>query len=386
MVHEKKMTKVGLVTYDGNNYGGCLQAFALQQTLLEAGCDARIISKRLPLKNSNYNLLRRLWKAVLDPAGYFQRRKYILRHTANDRKFRNRAFERFRQERLSYEDRLTLNSENPGTIDWSEYRSFVCGSDQIWNPNLYGVDPFWTLQFVPKGCKKIAYAPSLGVSSVAPKWHPFFREALADFDYLSVREREGAKCLSEILHRQVDTVLDPTLLVSAEKWRSVMRPAPVEGPYVFCYLFGSMPYIAKVKERVKKISGLPIVSCPYHLRELTSDDILLYDIAPDQFVWLIANASLVLTDSFHATAFSINLRVPFVSLTRSPDTHAANMNSRLYTLLQKTRLEERLICESDMERLEQTVLRSVDFSIAGTALAEAAAGDREKLYDALRNE
>lgn len=379
------MGKIALITYDGNNYGGCLQAYALQQTILRAGHDVQIIRKQLPWKPQQ-SQANKIWGGIKAPLNYLRRRTVIRRHGSFDSRFRAPAFEEFRQRCLVYEDRYVLTHENCYEFAWEEYDRFVCGSDQIWNPNLYGVDPIWFLRFVPKHCRKIAYAPSLGISRLEPRWQSLFTEALADFDFLSVREMEGAQCLAEILHRPVDSVLDPTLLLSAADWREVMKPVEVDDPYIFCYLFGSLPYIEAAKQRIKQVTGLQVVSLPYNLREMKSDDKLLYDIAPDQFVSLIAHASLVLTDSFHATAFAINLNTPFISLTRSMESDTVNMNSRLYTLLTKTGLAERLIDETKISGLTAEFLSEINFTEANAALSATAAADKTKLLKALANE
>ena len=199
------------------------------------------------------------------------------------------------------------------------YDTFVCGSDQIWNPILYGVHPIWTMKFAPKGSKKIAYAPSLGISDIPEQYIATFKENLKDYAYISCREQEGANSLSKILGRNIDVVLDPTLLLSPDQWHEFAIPVSVNKPYIFCYLFGSYPYIAEVKKRVKDYYGINMVCLPYNLRELKSDDLKLYDITPNQFVWLIENAKFVVTDSFHATVFSIKMNTPFVSLKRTSD-------------------------------------------------------------------
>lgn len=384
MLQNKAINKVGLITYDGDNYGGCLQAYALQQCILNAGCDVKILHRSLSSKQTVHSKIQKILKTIISPIAYIQRRKYIRQHIHLDRKLRQKAFESFRKQNLLYDSRYNLTLDNCFNIDWSNFDAFVCGSDQIWNPNLYGVDPIWCLQFVPANCRKVAYAPSLGISHIPKQWHTSFKNALSDFYYLSVREKEGAECLSKILERHIDTVLDPTLLLTDKEWRAVMRPVQMSSePYIFCYLFGSIPYIEKVKKIIKTITGLRIVSLPYNLRELKSKDELLYDISPDQFVWLIDHAQFVITDSFHATAFSINLTTPFISLTRSADTNAANMNSRLYTLLNSVGLTNRLIRESNMDILSKDFLTHMDFKSAKAMLREKAHIDRTKLLTAL---
>ena len=375
--------EVGLITYYGNNYGGCLQAYALQQTVRNLGYAPRIIQVRIPLKGGGYNKLTALWRVLKHPIAFLKRRKYIREDSRNE-VFRCEAFDRYRDESLVFDKTFTLSED---ALDGAvKYTTFVCGSDQIWNPNLYGVHPVWTLKFAPAGSKKIAYAPSLGISSIPDEFAEAFRENLKDYSYVSCREQEGADCLTRILGTGVDVVLDPTLLLAPEQWHDFARPVDIRKPYIFCYLFGSYDYIAEVKARVRKHFDMDVVCLPYNLRELKADDSKLYDITPNQFVWLIENARYVVTDSFHASVFSIKMSTPFVSLKRTSDNDKKNMNSRLYTLLKTVGLEDRMVGENRVADIEKIVDENVDFRSANEKLAVYMKRDMTRLEKALAYE
>ena len=134
------------------------------------------------------------------------------------------------------------------------------------------------------------------------------------------------------------------------------------------------------------IFELDIVCLPYNLRELKADDIKLYDITPNQFVWLIENAKYVVTDSFHASVFSIKMSTPFVSLKRTSDNDKKNMNSRLYTLLQTVGLEDRMVGENMVDDIENIIGRDIDFESANEKLAVYMERDISKLEKALSHE
>lgn len=118
---------------------------------------------------------------------------------------------------------------------------------------------------------------------------------------------------------------------------------------------------------------------PYNFRELKADDIKLYDITPNQFVWLIENAKYVVTDSFHASVFSIKMSTPFVSLKRTSDNDKKNMNSRLYTLLQTVGLEDRMVGENMVNDIENIIGRDIDFESANEKLTVYMERDISKL-------
>lgn len=375
--------KVGLVTYYGDNYGGCLQAYAIQQTVKSLGFEPNILQVNIPLKTTDHNRWISVLRVLRNPVSFLLRRKFIIANTKNN-VIRSHAFDRFRSEFLTFDSSFTLSRESLSGAEG--YSIFVCGSDQIWNPNLYGVHPIWTLKFAPEGAKRIAYAPSLGVSSIPEEYIAGFQENLKDYTYISCREQEGANSLSKILNREVDVVLDPTLLLTPERWHEFARPVEVKKPYVFCYLFGDYDYIEKVKKRVKAYFNLDIVCLPYNLRELKADDLKLYDITPNQFVWLIENATCVVTDSFHASVFSIKMSTPFVSLKRTSDSDKKNMNSRLYTLLKTVGLENRLVGENMVDDVAGILSREVDFKAANDRLSEFMKRDIAKLKGAFSHE
>lgn len=375
--------KVGLVTYYGDNYGGCLQAYAMQQTVKSIGFEPKILQVCIPLKGSASCRWKAVCRVLRNPVSFLQRRKYIMADTKNNI-LRSQAFERFRSEFLTFDTSFTLSGEKQ--FECEDYNIFVCGSDQIWNPNLYGVHPIWTLKFAPDGAKKIAYAPSLGISSIPEKYIAGFQENLKDYTYISCREQEGANNLSKILGKEVDTVLDPTLLLSPKEWHEFARPVDVKKTYVFCYLFGDYDYIATVKRIVKAYYGLDIVCLPYNLRELKATDLKLYDITPNQFVWLIENATCVVTDSFHATVFSIKMNTPFVSLKRTSDNDKKNMNSRLYTLLKTVGLENRLVGENMVDDVVGILSTEMDFKTANERLSVYSKRDISKLERAITHE
>ena len=129
------------------------------------------------------------------------------------------------------------------------------------------------------------------------------------------------------------------------------------------------------------MTGLKLVSVPFVARDFVSDDEKIYDAGPAEFISLIQNAELVITDSFHATAFSINLKTPFLSLCRFAKDDKAGMNSRLYTILGAMELTDRLIDEKDTVTKE--MLFQVDFEKAHRNLERLRAQDSSFLLDAL---
>lgn len=137
-----------------------------------------------------------------------------------------------------------------------------------------------------------------------------------------------------------------------------------------------------VKQKIKKLTGIKTVCIPYVAREIIDKDIKIFDAGPAEFISLIKNASLVVTDSFHATAFSINLKVPFLSLCRFGKDDSESMNSRLDTLLGALDLKERLIEKDDV--ITKNMLFDVDFDSVHEKLDRLREQDRSFLEKSLK--
>lgn len=352
------MKKIGLLTYYGDNYGACLQAFALQTVIKKMDYDVEIIDYEV--SSAKVKLIDRLLN-LRNPIKIIKGRIANRKNRFNYAK-RHDCFEKFRIEYLN----IVKNNCRQYTDFYSDpplYDGYVCGSDQIWNPYFTnGCDPIRFLDFVPFQRKRIAYAPSIGVDKIDESYAVDMKKYLSRMDYISIREKEGAILIKSLIEKDVPVVLDPTLLLTKEDWSSLIREKIIDTPYIFCYFFGNLDYMDKVKEFYRKHTGLPIVTFPFDYREIQDQrDIKIYDAAPVDFINLIKNASLVLTDSFHATAFSINMEVPFYSLLRDFNNCEANMNSRIYTILTKMKLKSRLIVPDDKMNFPSENVFDVNF-------------------------
>ena len=333
-----KSKNVGLATCFIDNYGACLQAYALQTKIEQTGAECKIIKYTQPDGYKRKHNIRDILKAnplFLQTVRLFGYKPFF--------KYLNKPkFEKFRNTYLKFTDRYDTAEE----IYKAEmnFDAYVCGSDQIWNPVLFdGNDPIYTLDFVPDGKKRIAYAPSIGLSEFPQEYAEDFKNKIDRFDFLSVRESAGQQIVHSLTHKDIKVVLDPTLLLNGNDWNKIAISAGMKRPYIFCYLFGTRSYIGEFTEYVRLTTGMDVVCIPLTEREEKSDYIKVYNAGPCEFLGLIRDASIVITDSFHATAFSINFNTPFYSLLRNETGEKNNMNSRIYSILGLTGLEDRLV-------------------------------------------
>lgn len=383
MSKNAKTKKVGLVTCFLNNYGACLQAYALENVIDGLGYNCFIINYYPPegyIKPS-YGIKKLIMQCFSIMPSLFVPKRYKDYYCSGRYEF-DRQFDRFRNKYLRFDSKHIHDEksilQNPSKMD-----TYVCGSDQIWNPTFYGGNnKIYLLKFVPDGKKRIAYAPSIGINKIPEQYEKDFINLINRYSTISVREDAGAKIVKELTGRDCRVVLDPTLLISRSNWIKLIKPPKITKPYIFLYLFGTRDFIGEFIEHIKNIADIPIVAIPFTEREKANDFKKLYSAGPLDFVSLIANASLVITDSFHATAFSINLNIPFYALLRDEENNPEGMNSRIHSILHLTGLNNRLIFNKS--NFPKDLNSDMDFSDSNNRLNKKRKEDIDFLREALK--
>ena len=305
--------KIALITiHYVSNYGAVLQTFATKKILSQYG-EVETINYFNPHLPYQLDLIR--FKPSIH--GIKMAIHDILRF-----KYRNRLINRFQEffeSNLNLSKVVTQQDINNGVINNSDV--YVCGSDQIWNPHIVSrdgdIDPTYFLSFAPNKAKKISYASSAsGYRFVGSKDEKKVKELLTDFTMISVRESSTQEDLSQLLKREIFHVLDPTLLLSQEEWLEALKIDKTyrsqEENYILVYRVPKDPLLTKaIKFFVKKL-GLKLVIIEQAFKPFIAADFHIRDAGPLEFIELFANASLVITNSFHGTCFSINFKKPFV--------------------------------------------------------------------------
>jgi hypothetical protein len=368
--------RVGLLTAYVNNYGACLQAYALQKTINMMGYECEIV-RYTPVPNVKLMTFgQRGIQLIKDIKRFLKNPSYI--YTIE----RNFKFQRFRNQYLKF------SSQNyPEIVDLynnpPDYDAFVTGSDQLWNPIIHGMsnNRAYFLDFVPPGKKRIAYAPSIGISEIPEECKAEMAELLYKMDKISVREKVGKEIVESLTGKGCSVVLDPTLLIDKEKWSKMSIKPNLDKPYIFCYVFGLGSYIGEFIKYAMEKTGYEVAVLPFTKREERSNYRKMHCVGPNEFLGLIQNASLIITDSFHATAFSISFNRPFYSLLRNSEGELNNMNSRIYNILELTGLTDRLI-KPDTE-FPADIFKSIDYDTVNVRLQEKREKDLAFLSEAL---
>ncbi|MEK4909402.1 polysaccharide pyruvyl transferase family protein [Niallia sp. FSL M8-0099] len=379
------MKKIGILTInDYNNYGNRLQNYATQEVLKSLDLEVETIinsthfnkevekgtnlrgSLRSFKRNTPLGLVKKIGSKLIK-VNYYNKRKL--------KRYNQRRIEIFKKFSSDYiiETNFTINEheEIPKKM-LEEYDYFITGSDQVWNPNYRKGSAIDFLTFAPKH-KRIAYAPSFGVSELPEEYSELYKNFLASMYKLSVREEAGAEIIKKLTNRDAEVLIDPTLMLSKEKWISISKNSlsGVENGYILTYFLGNIS-----KERKSYIKKIAMKNNLKIINLLDIKNIAAYIAGPDEFIGYINSASLICTDSFHGAVFSILLERPFIVFERNSSS-LNSMNSRIDTLLSKFKMEKRLY-----ENVKKNNnIFDIDFSHTYSLLEK----ERKKALDYLKN-
>ncbi len=217
----------------------------------------------------------------------------------------------------------------------------VCGSDQIWAPNVF--NPVYMLDFVPDDIPKISYAASIGLNEIPDDLVGTYQKLLSRFQSISVREKQGAQLLDQRCGIKSEVVLDPTLLVNADHWKKLEKKINRKDKYIFCYFLNKHHRYKGAVQAYTKRRGIAVIGCSANPEDASWMTILGNDIGPCEFLWLIHHAEAVFTDSYHGTIFSLLYHKPFVTFERFESSDKICQNSRIYQLDDHFCLSQRII-------------------------------------------
>ena len=364
--------RIGIITLPlHTNYGGILQAYALQTVLERMGHDVRLVEERRgPLRLP-------LWKA---PLSYGKR---IVKNLAG------KPMPVFYEQKVNREDPVTRQHtdkfigkyinrrvvESFADIREGDFDAIVVGSDQIWRPMYFhGIEHAyldfaegWTI-------RRVAYAASFGTD----EWEYTARQTrrcgalLRGFDAVSVREASGVGLCREHFGVEARQVLDPTMLLTAADYMKLVEAAatPASPGTLLCYILDETPAKAALAGRIASERAL----VPFRVNSRVEDICapLAERIQPPVEQWLrgFMDAEFVVTDSFHACVFSILFGKPFIAIG-----NAGRGLSRFVSLLGMFGLEDRLI--TDISFIPNSK------SIGNNSVCMCLDGQREKSMDFL---
>lgn len=337
------MKKIGIMTlYKNNiNYGGMLQAYALQRAVqkligTEGECvQISYVISPTPVKEKiQHGLQYRSFRENMYILLTRLKKSFIKSKKVVDLTDRINMFEEFEANIPHTESIYTYKTVSACTL---EFTHLITGSDQVWNGGV-DLDAF-CLGFAQNVTKKISYAASSG-STKFGKWQDrIFQKNLPTFTAISVREESVIPYFERMSGKKVSVVLDPVFLIATSEWHEIAQTPEITVPYIFCYLLGENAEQYQRAKKIAKENRCQIVTIPYlngyNKSHDDFGDIQIRVAGPKEFLGLIENAKGIVTDSFHATAFSIIFNKPFLVLSRFENQDDCNKNHRITDILKQ---------------------------------------------------
>lgn len=336
-----------ITCHDVYNVGASLQAYALATYLISLGYQVEIIDYK-PEYLKHYEL----W-GVRNP----RYDKPILREVYNLLKLpkriknrfskRKKAFDNFTKEYLcTTRNRYRTNQELKKSNVPADV--FFAGSDQIWNTLFQnGKDPAFYLDFAPVPAVCASYAASFATDDIVEEWKEQVSTWIKKLDFISVREKSGLEILKKLGRADAYHVVDPVFLLSKNEWNVLVADEVETEKYLLIYDFDNNDELNRKAVELAKKNEWKI----YSIFPNPICDKCFYNEGPLGFVRLVKNADFVLSNSFHATAFSIIFERQFTVFERKE-----KINTRMRDLLKSLGISMEGEC--------------IDYSMVNTLLTE----------------
>lgn len=374
------MKKIGILTFHKSiNYGSVLQAWALEKILQKQNYNVSIIDYEPSVYKKQYGLLELSngWKSNINRLpNYFARKSQA------------ENFAKFRKSYLHLQDSCTKESFSKDILE--KYDVIITGSDQIWNVHALDADDVFFLPYdIP--ARKVAYGCSVNNTDFTEeRCDESLKKNLLDYDFISIREKSGSQKVSTFLNgkKNIHTVLDPTLLNTKETFNEITNNRIVERPYIFLYNVWSGRMAVEAAQKISKLTKLPVYTAMLNLGmkqilriQSSGITVEMNHTSPQDFLSLIKYSNLVVTDSFHGTAFSLIFEKNFVCINpRDQFGHLKN-DERIVNILEITNLREHYISIEDIDSFD--FHKDIDYTVVTQKRMKEAERCKELLVGAI---
>lgn len=337
-----------------------MQAFAMKTILQDLGKNPKILNYR----GENYTIIDAIKTKI----------KSLLNNLRGINKYY--PFVEFQDKYLN-QTKVLWNRKDLNKYA-SRYEAIVCGSDQIWAPNVF--NSIYMLDFLTDhSVKKISYAASVGLLEIPEELVEVYKRLLTDFDSISVREKSGSDLLEKRTQIKSEVVLDPTLMLDTDKYNHIEKKPRIHIPekYIFCYFLNEENNYQDAV-RVLNQGGYTVIGISRDIKNKSWMS-FIDNIGPSEFVWLIHNAEKVITDSYHGTIFSILYEKDFYTFERFKIDDIENQNSRIFQLKSYFLLDKRIVKADDVEN----DVKPIDYKVIYEKLEELRKNSKKFLEKSL---
>jgi hypothetical protein len=342
--------KVGILTFHrALNYGAALQAYALRKTITDLGNECEII---------DYGSVGQIKRLRFPLTGLKQFFSSVLIFFLNiiNADIRGLKFRRFRKEYIKVSLRRYRNKDELKDST-SIYDIFCTGSDQVWNPLLSEDDVSFLLDFVHKPQRKFSYAASFGMSDLPANLKDKYSLLIKDLKPVSVRETSGQRLIKDLSKIEAKVTVDPTFLLSKDQWASIAKPVRFKKPYILCYvIMEDPPGLVEFCNHLRNSTGHDVVRIQNPVLKPEQSFKTIKTAGPLEFLYLVMNASVIVTNSFHGTSMAIIFERPFFTFLYNNE-----RDLRFKEICRNLDLSERLI--SNSEFLPDVKRIPIDYSV-----------------------
>jgi len=370
--------KIGILTLPFHtNYGGIIQAYALQTVLKNMNHEVYIINRNIFELPKNKKLIiyaKRFLKKIFFNRGeiiFLEKKKYkeYLMLSVNIRQFVDTYFDNI------------INVKDYSEVK-NKFDAIVVGSDQIWRALYLNPIENGYLKFSEKWkIKRISYATSFGsdVWSYTPLQTQNCKTLIKKFDAVSVREKSGVELCEKYYNINATHVLDPTMLLPVKHYISIINHCKNKDKIageLFAYILQHNDLTDSYLNRISNILKYK----PYYASTDRRDVELEKRKTVKMETWLnqFYGAKIVITDSFHACVFSILFKKPFYVLLNNDG------NERISSLLKMFDIENRIITNTNFLD-EQKLNSEIDWNHVEEVLESQKKQSLDFLHNSLRN-
>ena len=303
--------KIAIITLPlHTNYGGILQAYALQTVLQRMGHDVQHLQPKV-----EFPPLHPAWQMPFVWVKRLIRKCFLGEWRLPVFEHPHRWIRRYTDVFIyKYIEMRSLSDEEWNASLAKDYDVFIVGSDQVWRPCYALPIERYFLSFLDDTCSnpRIAYAASFGTENCefSSKQILSCRKLLQKFSFVSVREQSGVEICNQLFGVQASHLLDPTLLLSkADYLKLIQNQSPSKGN-LMVYILDETPDIQVLISQIAASEKL----VPFNTNYSLGNRLGIPQLPLENWLRGFVDAKLIITDSFHACVFAIIFNKPFICI------------------------------------------------------------------------
>lgn len=306
------MKRVGIVSYNmhGNftNYGSALQTYALHHAIdrLDPGNIQSIVIDYCPdilLDKDVLNPIANMWDT--DDASRERCRLSMPAIRKNYKKFKSFYRNKYRLSKHNY----TSANFNDSLLQ-EKLNGYVCGSDTIFAVPEFGFDNGFYANYDSMRGRSVAYAASFGDYDIPAEDEQHLSKMLSNFNSIALRENDKLSLVKSLTTKPIHKVIDPTLLLIPSDYETILTKPDTLKPYLLLYSRRHNEAMQDYAEQLAAENGWDVVEISLNASNAVKHT-MRYDAGVEEFLGLVSNASMVVTNSFHGMIFAIQFKKPF---------------------------------------------------------------------------